>query len=33
MVFADEQVTDFELDAPAGTKAIVLDPENTLLRR
>jgi len=33
LVFADEPVTEFEIDAPAGTRAVVLDPENTLLRR
>ncbi|MBZ5524836.1 MAG: hypothetical protein LAP21_21575 [Acidobacteriia bacterium] len=33
LVFADEAQTDFEIQAPAGTKAIALDPENTLLRR
>jgi hypothetical protein len=32
-VFADEAATTFTLSAPAGTKQIVMDPENTLLRR
>jgi hypothetical protein len=32
-VFADEAHTAFTLSAPAGTKQIVLDPENTVLRR
>jgi Peptidase family M1 domain len=32
-VFADEAATAFTLSAPAGTKQIVLDPENTVLRR
>lgn len=32
-VFADEAHTEFDLTVPAGTKSIVLDPENTLLRR
>lgn len=32
-VFADDPETDFTLTAPAGTKQVVLDPENTLLRR
>jgi hypothetical protein len=32
-VFADEAETAFTLTAPAGTRQILLDPENTLLRR
>jgi Peptidase family M1 domain len=32
-VFADDPKTDFELTAPQGTKAILLDPENTILKR
>ncbi|PYP92158.1 MAG: hypothetical protein DMG65_04990 [Candidatus Angelobacter sp. Gp1-AA117] len=32
-VFVDEPKTEFTLNAPAGTKDIVLDPENTILRR
>jgi hypothetical protein len=32
-VFADEAQTAFTLSAPAGTKQILLDPENTVLRR
>lgn len=32
-VFADEAGTDFELKAPAGTKAVLLDPYRTVLRR
>jgi hypothetical protein len=32
-VFADEDNTDFELTAPTGTKDLLLDPENTILRR
>jgi hypothetical protein len=32
-VFADDPATEFALIAPAGTKQIVLDPENMLLRR
>lgn len=32
-VFVDEEKTDFTVTAPAGTKELVLDPENTLLRR
>ena len=32
-VFADDPETDFTLTAPAGTKQIVLDPENSILRR
>lgn len=32
-VFADEQKTEFQLMSPAGTKDIVLDPENTILRK
>jgi hypothetical protein len=32
-VFADDAKTEFTLMAPAGTKQIVLDPEETLLRR
>jgi len=32
-VFADETKTEFSLSAPAGTKQLQLDPENTLLRR
>ena len=33
LVFADEASSDFEVAVPAGTKALVLDPESTLLRR
>jgi hypothetical protein len=32
-VFADDARTDFTLTAPANTKQILLDPEETLLRR
>ncbi len=32
-VFADDAKTEFTLTAPAGTKEIVLDPEETVLRR
>ena len=32
-VFADDPKTEFTLTAPAGTKQILLDPEETLLRR
>ncbi len=32
-VFADDAKTEFTLTAPAGTKQILLDPEETLLRR
>ncbi len=32
-VFADETNTEFNLSAPAGTKEILLDPNQTLLRR
>ena len=32
-VFADDPKTDFDLTAPAGTKEILLDPENTILKR
>jgi hypothetical protein len=32
-VFADETNTEFKLTAPAGTKDILLDPENMVLRR
>jgi hypothetical protein len=32
-VFADEAQTSFTLTVPAGTKQILLDPENSLLRR
>jgi hypothetical protein len=32
-VFADDAKTEFTLTAPANTKQIVLDPEETLLRR
>ncbi|HEU4413170.1 MAG TPA: M1 family aminopeptidase [Candidatus Angelobacter sp.] len=32
-VFADDAKTTFTLTAPAGTKQILLDPEETLLRR
>ena len=32
-VFADDAKTEFTLTAPAGTKQIVLDPEETVLRR
>ncbi len=32
-VFADDSKTEFTLTAPAGTKQVLLDPEDTLLRR
>ena len=32
-VFVDEEKTEFELSAPAGTKDVQLDPEKTVLRR
>src|SRR5579859_346716 len=32
-VFADDAKTEFTLTAPAGTKEVVLDPEETVLRR
>ena len=32
-VFADDAKTEFTLSAPAGTKEIVMDPEETVLRR
>jgi len=32
-VFADEPKTEFQLTAPAGTKDLVLDPENMILKR
>lgn len=32
-VFVDDPKTDFELTAPAGTKEILLDPANTILKR
>jgi len=32
-VFADDAKTEFTLTAPAGTKQVILDPEETLLRR
>ena len=32
-VFVDEPKTEYTLNAPAGSKDIVLDPENTILRR
>jgi hypothetical protein len=32
-VFADEDKTEFELTVPAGTKDVLLDPENTILKR
>ena len=32
-VFADDPKTEFTLTAPAGTKQILLDPEETVLRR
>lgn len=32
-VFVDEAKTDFQLTAPAGTKDILLDPENMVLKR
>lgn len=32
-VFVDEQDTEFELSAPPGTRDLLLDPENTILRR
>ena len=33
LVFVDEDKTDFQFTAPAGTKQVVLDPEETVLRR
>ena len=32
-VFADDAKTEFEFTVPAGTKDVLLDPENTVLRR
>jgi hypothetical protein len=32
-VFSDEPKSEFALTAPAGTKQLLLDPENTILRR
>lgn len=32
-VFADGEETEFKVSAPAGTRQILLDPENTILRR
>jgi hypothetical protein len=32
-VFADDPKTEFTVTAPASTKQILLDPEETLLRR
>jgi hypothetical protein len=32
-VFVDEDITEFEMTAPAGAKEVLLDPENTILRR
>ena len=32
-VFADDTETTFKLNAPAGTKQLVLDPDSTILRR
>jgi hypothetical protein len=32
-VFVDDPSTNFSLTAPAGTKNLLLDPENTILRR
>jgi hypothetical protein len=32
-VFADEATTDFQFQAPAGTKDVLLDPARTVLRR
>ncbi len=32
-VFADDEQTDFRISAPLGTHHLVLDPENTVLRR
>ncbi len=32
-VFVDEAKTDFELTVPVGTRELLLDPENTVLRR
>lgn len=32
-IFADDAKTEFRLTAPAGTKEIVMDPEETVLRR
>jgi hypothetical protein len=32
-VFADDATTDFQLQAPAGTKDVLLDPARTVLRR
>jgi hypothetical protein len=33
LVFVDEETVEFNLDVPAGTKELVIDPEGTLLRR
>jgi hypothetical protein len=33
LVFADEAKTEFTLNAPAGTKQLLLDPEGSVLRR
>jgi hypothetical protein len=32
-VFVDDDKTEFDLNAPAGTSEVLLDPENVLLRR
>jgi hypothetical protein len=32
-VFVDDPSTSFTLTAPAGTKSLLLDPENSTLRR
>ncbi|MGH9569033.1 MAG: hypothetical protein ACRD4F_05310, partial [Candidatus Angelobacter sp.] len=32
-VFADDVKTDFKLTAPPGTMQLLLDPQNTVLRR
>jgi hypothetical protein len=32
-VFVDEEKTEFDLSTPAGVKTVLLDPENTILRR
>jgi hypothetical protein len=32
-VFVDDPDTDFVLTVPPGTKQLLLDPENTILRR
>jgi len=32
-VFVDEEKTEFDLNAPAGTSEVLMDPENVVLRR